>query len=108
MSFRKNETIRLALGEARVIPHLGKLLASEHCNLILPILCFFENRKEYYPQLLSIGLASLARVFLKCEPLLKSKLKLPGAEIEEEEARGGSMNSRAVSHMQTSMLPGES
>jgi hypothetical protein len=73
MSFENNEAVMLGLGEAGVIPRLGKFLAlEEQHDFALPILRFFENREEYYPQLLSIGLANLARVSLECESLFKT------------------------------------
>jgi hypothetical protein len=69
MSFENKEAVMLGLGEAGAIPCLGKFLASEQRDFALPILRFFENREEYYPQLLSIGLANLARVSDECETL---------------------------------------
>jgi hypothetical protein len=56
-----------------VIPCLGKFLArEEQRDFALPILRFFENREEYYPQLLSIGLANVARVSRECKSLFKT------------------------------------
>jgi hypothetical protein len=59
----------LGLGEAGVIPCLRKFLGSDQLDFALPILRYFENRKEYYSQLYSIGLLNLARVSHKCETL---------------------------------------
>jgi hypothetical protein len=72
-SFKNTEAVLLGLGEAGVIPRLGKFLALEdERGFALRILHFFESREEYYPQLLSIGLANLARVSHKCESLFKT------------------------------------
>jgi hypothetical protein len=72
-SFENTEAVLLGLGEAGVVPRLGKFLALEdERDFALPILRFFESREDYYPQLLSIGLANLARVSLECESLFKT------------------------------------
>jgi hypothetical protein len=72
MSMGKTEVIMHRLGEAGVISHLGKFLELEQCDLALTILRLFENRIEYYPQLLSIGLLNLAKVSQDCETLFIS------------------------------------
>jgi hypothetical protein len=71
-SYENEEDIIHGLGETGLIPCVGKFLQGDDHDFALSMISLFKNYEEYFPQIISIGLVNLARVFQECEELFST------------------------------------